>query len=41
MHDMGYYSSLELDANEKPHIAYFDDTSQSLCYAWWGVHPIP
>lgn len=31
--DVGYYSSLAMDSNEKAHIAYFDNTNSSLKYA--------
>ena len=33
--DVGKYSSLALDQVSRPHISYFDATSQSLKYAHW------
>jgi len=33
--NVGRYSSLELDSNNFPHIAYFDETNEQLKYAYW------
>ena len=31
----GQYSSIALDASDRPHIAYFDDFNDNLKYAWY------
>jgi hypothetical protein len=34
-HDQGLFSSLALDSTNKPHVAFFDDTTDLLNYASW------
>ncbi len=34
-HDQGFFVSMDLDSTEKPHMAFFDDVSDVLDYAYW------
>ena len=33
---LGYYTSLAVDANNRAHISYYDDTNNVLKYAYWN-----
>jgi len=34
-HNQGAFASMDLDSTDKPHVAYFDDITDNLDYAYW------